>query len=240
MKTTFDASGEVLVVTGGSSGIGGALARSFADAGGTSVVLDVARPGWPTGERTRWREVDVADRDAVADAITFVLATYDQIDALVCAAAVQPRTDVVDTAPAEWRRTLDVNLNGVVWASQAVLPGMIARRRGSIVAFSSGLGLNGRAQAAAYAASKGAVTGYVKSLAAEVAAYGVRVNVIYPGVIDTPQFRAANRGTEYEYWQRATGIGDPDDVVGPLMFLLSDAATMTGSVLTRDRAYPSS
>ena len=80
----------------------------------------------------------------------------------------------------------------------------------------------------------------MEALAAEVAAHGVRVNVIYPGVIDTPQFRAANPGTEYEHWQRTIGIGDPEDVVGPLMFLLSDAATMTGSVLTRDRAYPSS
>ena len=66
MKTTFDASGEVLVVTGGASGIGAALARSFAAAGGTSVVLDIARPSRPTGERTHWCEVDVADRDAVA------------------------------------------------------------------------------------------------------------------------------------------------------------------------------
>jgi NAD(P)-dependent dehydrogenase (short-subunit alcohol dehydrogenase family) len=238
MRTTFDAAGEVLVVTGGANGIGAALAHAYTAAGGTSVLLDVVQPSWPTGDRMSWRQVDVADRGAVAEAIAAVQAVHDRVDALVCAAAVQPRTDVVDMLPDEWIRTLNVNLNGVVWASQAVLPGMIARRSGSIIAFSSGLAASGRAQAAAYAASKGAVASYVKSLAAEVARHRVRVNVIYPGVVDTHQFRAANPGSEYEHWRQTTGVGEPEDVAGPLMFLLSDAATMTGSVLSRDRAYP--
>jgi NAD(P)-dependent dehydrogenase (short-subunit alcohol dehydrogenase family) len=139
--------------------------------------------------------------------------------------------------PHTWRRTLAVNLDGVVWCSQAVLPGMIARRSGSIVVFSSGLAHAGHAQAAAYAASKGALVPYAKSLAAEVADYGVRVNTVFPGVIDTPQFRAANpAGGKREHWAATMGIGTPEDVVGPLLFLLSDGATMTGSVLTRERA----
>lgn len=237
MKASFDAAGEVLVVTGGASGIGAAIAEGYCDAGGTSVVFDVAPPRAAAHPRLQHVTVDVADRDAVLAATGRVLDEHGRIDGLVCSAAVQPRTDVVDTDPAEWRNTLGVNLDGVVWACQAALPAMIEARGGSILVFASGLATNGRAQASAYAASKGALISYAKSLAAEVAEHRVRVNIVYPGVIDTPQFRQANPGSEFEHWVRTTGVGEPSDVVGPLLFMLSDAATMTGSVLTRDRAY---
>ncbi|PZS22927.1 MAG: NAD(P)-dependent oxidoreductase [Pseudonocardiales bacterium] len=238
MKTAFDATGEVLIVTGGASGIGAAVIERYAAAGGTPVVFDVNDRSGPAGARVEHHVVDVADRDAVFAATKTVLARHGRIDGLVCAAAIQPRQDVDDTDPQLWRRTLDVNLDGVVWCCQAVIPSMKTARSGSIVVFASGLATNGRAQAAAYAASKGALVSFAKSLAAEVAPDRVRVNTIYPGVIDTPQFRAANPGAEYEFWRRTTGIGVPEDVAGPLLFLLSDAATMTGSTLTRDRAYP--
>jgi NAD(P)-dependent dehydrogenase (short-subunit alcohol dehydrogenase family) len=236
MKTSFDASGEVLVVTGGASGIGAALARGFAEAGGRSVVLDIVdSPNVPGVTQLR---VDVADRNAVFAAVAEVVAEHGRVDGLVCAAAVQPRADVVDMDPAVWRHTLAVNLDGVVWACQAVLLHMIKQRRGSILVFASGLAHMGRAQASAYAASKGALISFGKSLAAEVAPHRIRVNTVFPGVIDTPQFRAANPdGPERAHWAATTGIGTPEDVVGPLLFLLSDAATMTGSTLTRDRAY---
>ncbi|MBX5439898.1 MAG: SDR family oxidoreductase [Solirubrobacteraceae bacterium] len=240
MKASFDAAGEVLVVTGGGSGIGAALARGYAEAGGTSVVFDV-RPAADLDGRPRIEQhaVDVADRDAVAAAVRGVLDRHGRIDALVAGAAVQPRVDVADMDPETWRRTLAVNLDGVHWCCQAVLPSMIAARRGAILVFASGLAHMGRAQASAYAASKGALISYAKSLAAEVAEHRIRVNTVFPGVIDTPQFRAANpSGGEREHWERTTGIGTPEDVVGPLLFLLSEAATMTGSTLTRDRAYP--
>jgi NAD(P)-dependent dehydrogenase (short-subunit alcohol dehydrogenase family) len=241
VRASFDATGEVLVVTGGAHGIGAALARGYAEAGGTAVVFDVAHPPAGAGHaRIEHHRVDVADRDAVLAAVGEVLKRHGRIDALVAGAAVQPRGDVLDMDPEQWRRTLAVNLDGVVWCCQAVLPHMTARRRGAILVFASGLAHMGRAQASAYAASKGALIAYAKSLAAEVAGARVRVNTVFPGVIDTPQFQAANpTGGEREHWERTTGIGTPADVVGPLLFLLSDAATMTGSTLTRDRAFPS-
>ncbi|MBP2327880.1 NAD(P)-dependent dehydrogenase (short-subunit alcohol dehydrogenase family) [Kibdelosporangium banguiense] len=237
MKSTFDAQGEVLLVTGGANGIGAATARAFAERGGTAVVFDVA-PAEDLDDRIEHHRVDVSDREAVLHAVDAVLDKHGRIDALVAGAAVQPRCDVVGMDAHTWRQTLAVNLDGVVWCCQAVLPDMIARRSGSIVVFSSGLAHAGRAQAAAYAASKGALISFAKSLAAEVADYRVRVNTVFPGVIDTPQFRAANpSGGEREHWAATTGIGSPEDVVGCLLFLLSDAATMTGSTLTRDRAF---
>ena len=238
MRATFDATGEVLLITGGANGIGAGVATGFAAAGGTSVVFDLAMPAVPVAG-VEYVQVDVADRAAVFAAVAEVLARHGRIDGLVAAAAVQPRVDVVDTPEEVWRHALGVNLDGVVWCCQAVLPSMIEARGGSIIVFASGLANMGRAQAAAYSASKGALISYAKSLAAEVVDHRVRVNTVFPGVIDTPQFQAANpTGGEREHWAKTTGIGTPEDVLGPLMFLLSDAATMTGSTLTRDRAYP--
>ncbi|MFF4239308.1 SDR family NAD(P)-dependent oxidoreductase [Actinomadura geliboluensis] len=240
MKASFDATGQVVIVTGGANGIGAALARGVGAAGGTAVVFDIAHAAdLDAAPGVEQVAVDVADRDAVFAAVEQTLARHGRVDGLVAGAAVQPRAAVAGMAADEWRRVLGVNLDGVVWCCQAVLPSMTERRSGSIVVFSSGLAHMGRAEASAYAASKGALVSFAKSLAAEVAEHRIRVNVLAPGVIDTPQFQAANpAGGEREHWARTTGIGTPEDVVGPLLFLLSDAATMTGSQLTRDRAYP--
>lgn len=235
MKASFDARGDVVVVTGGGAGIGAAMARAVADAGGTAVVVDI-EPG-DGRDGVEAHRVDVSDRSAVHAAIEDVVQRHGTVTGLVAGAAVQPRTPVAGMPEQEWHHVRSVNLDGVMWACQAVLPPMIAARRGSIVLFSSGLAHMGRAEASAYAASKGAMVPFAKSLAAEVVEHGVRVNVLFPGVVDTDQFRRANPGSEREHWLRSTGIGTPDDVVGPLLFLLSDAATMTGSTLSRDRAF---
>ncbi|MEV4265436.1 SDR family NAD(P)-dependent oxidoreductase [Kribbella sp. NPDC049584] len=233
MKARFDATGEVVVITGGARGIGAALAQAVNAAGGTAVVFDVT----PPSDGVEYVEVDVADRSAVQAAVAGVLERHGRIDGLVAGAAVQPRSTVLEMDAAEWTRTLQVNLDGVVWMCQAVVPQMVERQSGSVVVFTSGLASTGYAGASAYAASKAALVAFAKSLAVEVAGDRVRVNVVAPGVIDTEQFRTANVGAEREHWHDTIGIGDPDDVVGPLLFLLSDAAAMTGSVLARERAF---
>lgn len=241
MKARFEADGDVIVVTGGGNGIGRALARAAAKAGARVVVCDVDQAAMAEtkgDEKNITCELlDVSDRDAVLRSFQRIERDYGRIDGLVCGAAIQPRRLVADTPPEEWRRVISVNLDGVVWCYQAVIAGMIARRRGSIVAFSSGLAHQGWPQASAYAATKGALIAFVKSAAKEVAAHRVRFNLIAPGVIDTPQYRAANAGADHASWQNSIGVGAPDDAVGPLLFLLSDAATMTASVLSRDFAY---
>jgi NAD(P)-dependent dehydrogenase (short-subunit alcohol dehydrogenase family) len=233
VKVRFDATGEVVVITGGARGIGAALVTAVNAAGGTAVVFDVTAPV----EGVEHVVVDVADRSAVEAAVAGVLERYGRIDGLVAGAAVQPRSTVLEMDAAEWTRTLQVNLDGVVWACQAVVPHMVARQSGSVVVFTSGMASTGFAGAAAYAASKAALVAFAKTLAVEVAGDRVRVNVVAPGVIDTEQFRGANAGADRDHWQDTIGIGDPEDVVGPLLFLLSDAAAMTGSLLTRERAF---
>lgn len=234
MKVSFDATGEVVVVTGGASGIGAALAGAVVSCGGTAVVFDITAPKNPTVE---YVEVDVSDREAVRAAVDSVIERHGRIDGLVAGAAIQRRSAVVELDPADWTRTLQVNLDGVVWVCQAVVPHLIERQSGSVIVFTSGLAATGFPGAAAYASSKAALVAFAKTLAAEVAEHRVRVNVIAPGVIDTDQFRTANLGADREHWRDTIGIGDPEDVVGPLLFLLSDAAAMTGSQLTRERAF---
>lgn len=241
MRVRFDFEGSVLAITGGANGIGRALAISAAEAGARVVILDLDQGAMDAtvslNSRIAAMHLDVGDRDAVISTFGRIQREYGHVDGLVCGAAIQPRTAVHDMDPAEWRKVISINLDGVVWCYQSVIGGMIARRSGSIVAFTSGLAGQGWPLASAYAASKGGLIAFVKSAAREVAQHRVRFNLIAPGVIDTPQYRAANAGEDNERWRASTGIGQPEDVVGPLMFLLSDAATMTASVLSRDTAY---
>ena len=242
MKATFDATGEVFVITGGANGIGRALAVALAVAGGKVVVFDLDEAAMAdlTTEAPGidCRRLDVGDRDAVSGAFAAIERDHGRIDGLLCGAAIQPRKDVHTMTPDEWRRVIAINLDGVVWCYQAVIGGMMERRKGVVVAFSSGLAAQGWPMASAYAASKAALGAFVRSAAKEVSRHRVRINLIAPGVIDTPQYRAANAGADHASWQNSTGVGTPADVVGPLMFMFSDAATMTGSLVSRDFVYP--
>jgi 2-hydroxycyclohexanecarboxyl-CoA dehydrogenase len=241
MRARFEADGDVIVITGGANGIGRALARAAASIGARVVICDVDVAGMDAAkaESTMISAVrtDVGDRSSVFAAFDQIAREFGRIDGLVCGAAVQPRVPAHEMAPEEWTRVVSVNLDGVVWCYQAAIPGMIARRRGSIVAFTSGLAHQGWPQASAYAATKAALIAFVKSAAKEIAQHRVRFNLIAPGIIDTPQYRAANAGPDDARWRASVGVGMPEDVLGPLLFLLSDAASMTASLITRDMAY---
>ncbi|MEJ6781063.1 SDR family NAD(P)-dependent oxidoreductase [Aminobacter sp. Piv2-1] len=241
MKAHFDATGDVIVITGGANGIGRALALAAAGAGASVVVCDFdpVALGSLRGEdaRIETETLDVSDREQVFRSIAAIERRHGRIDGLVCGAAIQPRNNIHEMAPEEWLHVQAVNLNGVVWCYMAAIGGMIARKRGSILAFSSGLAHQGWPKASAYAASKAALIAFIKSAGKEVAEHGVRVNLVAPGVIDTPQYRRANEGADHASWKGTTGVGSPEDVVGPLMFLLSDDATMTASLISRDYAF---
>jgi 2-hydroxycyclohexanecarboxyl-CoA dehydrogenase len=241
MRAHFEANGDVIVVTGGANGIGRAIAVAAAKIGAKVVVCDVNAAAMQAVAAEHGNiaieTLDVGDRDAVMAVFGKIERDHGRIDGLICAAAIQPRRLVHETSPEEWRGVMAVNLDGVVWCYQAVIGGMIARRRGSIVAFTSGLANQGWPEASAYAATKAGLIAFTKSAAKEVAQYRVKFNLISPGVIDTLQYRAANEGADHQRWLASTGVGAPEDVVGPLLFLLSDAGTMTASLLSRDLAY---
>lgn len=240
MHAKFDFSGGVVIITGGANGIGAALARRAADAGATVIIADVqdeagkALAAEDHGPGTiEFEHVDVSREEDVTRAVAAVRDRHGRIDGLVCAAIVQPIGEVAELDPGEWQRVLSINLNGVVWASRAVLPVMAEQRSGSIVMFSSGTADMGKAGSAPYTTSKGAVAAFAKTLAREVAPSRIRVNLCRPGIIDTPQFRAANPGMD------TSRLDGPEEPVGALMFLLSDAASMTGSMVTREMPWRS-
>ena len=232
----FDFTGKVIAITGGASGIGAATARAAAGVGARVAVLDVndqlgaAVAG--EHENITFHHMDVADHDEVLDTIGGVAARNGRLDGLVCCAIVQPLIPVIDMTPQQLRRVLGINVEGVFWACKAAAPVMMRQGSGSIVLFVSGTADMGKPNSSPYTASKGAVAGFAHTFAKEVQPYGVRVNMLRPGIIDTPQFRGSNPNADY------SKLDTPEDVVGPAMFLLSDYATMTNSLLTREGSLP--
>ncbi len=230
MRVEYDFAGSVVLVTGGGSGIGAATARACEAAGAKVIVADVnARPA-----------VDVSDPDAVKTLIRRVLEMHGRIDAAVLAAAIQKRIPIEAMSDEDWRRHMAVNLDGVFYFLRELAPVMKKQRRGSILLFTSGLVNMGWPGASAYAASKGALIGLAKCAALELRAYGVRVNVLSPGLIATPIFLDVASDEERTMYENSVGVSQPEAVVPTILHLISDAsASMTGAVIER-RLFPRS
>src|ERR1700722_10452995 len=169
---------KTFVITGGSGGIATAIAQALLAWSDRVMASDRTEPA----AASAWENVDVTDETQVAAAVQRAGA----IDGLLCAAGVVSESPVQDMTLAEWRRVVDVSLTGTFLMLRAVLPGMIAAKRGKIVALSSGYGRKGYRFGAHYAAAKAGIEALVKSTALETAAYGITVNAIAPGPIETP------------------------------------------------------
>lgn len=233
----YDFTGTVVLVAGGASGIGAATARAVAAAGGRVVVADVndaqlaAIGAVPNVEAHR---VDIADSRAVNALVADVEKRLDRIDAAVLTAAIQRRAPLEEITDADWDRHMGVNLDGVFYAVRALAPIMKRQRKGAIVAFTSGLATLGWPGAAAYAATKAGIVGLFKSAAHELRPYGVRANVLSPGLVATPVFLDAATEDELAMYRRSVGVSEPEAVVPTLLYLISDAsANLTGTVLER-------
>lgn len=228
----------VVLITGAGSGIGAALARYCAREGADVIAVDRRHEALLNGidaaarSRIDVRQIDVSNDAAVADLLGSVRRKYSRLDAAVLGAAIQIRTDVDKMTAAEWRAVIDINLNGVFYCLQAIIPLLKAQKSGAIVAFTSGLALTGWPGASAYAASKAALIGMIKSVAHELKEYNVRANVLSPGLRTTPIFMDVSTDAEREYYRNSTGIGEPEGVVPTLLYLISDASVnLTGAVI---------
>ena len=225
MKVEYDFRGSVVLITGAASGIGAATAAACAAAGATVVGADVRGDG---------DKVDVADSQAVRRFVRDAHARHGRIDAAVLAAAIQKRTPIDETSDDEWHRHIAANLDGVFYCVRELAPIMKRQRRGAILMFTSGLVNIGWPGAAAYAASKGALIGLAKCAAQELRPFGVRVNVLSPGLVATPLFLDVASEEERAMYERTAGISQPEDVVPTVLHLISDAsANLTGALIER-------
>ncbi len=216
-----------MVVTGGAGGIGTAIVADLTAAGRTVVTLDRRASAGATESHV----LDVADEDAVGTAIGAAAQRYGGIDALVCAAGTVCEHPVVEMPLADWRSVIDASLTGTFLAARAALPSMIAARRGSIVAFSSGYGTSGYRNGANYAAAKAGVEALVKSIALENGEHTVRANCIAPGPIDTPML-TAERAAFIAPRIPLQRVGTVRDLIGLVRFLIADeSAYITGQTI---------
>jgi NAD(P)-dependent dehydrogenase (short-subunit alcohol dehydrogenase family) len=217
----------VAVVTGSSSGIGAAIAAALEQDGYTVAGLD--------RNDTAPYVADVADPSAVAGAIHRVVDDLGPIDAVVSAAGHYESAPIADITGEQLHRMLRVHLGGLRNVTRAALPSMIERRRGCVVAITSELAVGGGDCEAHYAAAKGAIIGLVRSLAAEVAAHGVRVNAVAPGPTDTPLLATDSpwRAPEYLATLPARRLARPEEIAEVVRYLVSDdAGFCTGEVLS--------
>jgi NAD(P)-dependent dehydrogenase (short-subunit alcohol dehydrogenase family) len=248
-REKFDLGGRVAVVTGGAQGIGNAIATALAEHGAKVVIADMdvntgAAAAAALG--TEFAAMNVRDRAMVRTVADEVVARHGHVDILVNNAGIARNSLSVDTPPEEWLEVIDVNLNGVWWCSQAFGRGMVVRGKGAIVNIGSmsGLVANKPQAQTHYNASKAAVHMLTKSLAAEWASHGVRVNAIAPGYIGTELTKRGLSNPEWKkQWLEMTPfgrVGDPSDVAALALFLASDAAAyMSGSVVSVDGGYTS-
>jgi 3-oxoacyl-[acyl-carrier protein] reductase len=236
----------VVLVTGGSRGIGRAIVETLAGEGRsvaftwTSAEAEargLAKAMEATGGRARAFRLDLLDRSRPDDLVAEVEETLGPIEGLINNAGVRRESLLALTSDADWDAVLDVNLGGVFRCCRAVLRGMMVRRRGTIVNVASLSALHGVAGQAAYAASKAGILGLTRSLAREAGRRGVRVNAVVPGFVATdlttglPQ-SAIDTLRANECLARGVTAADVADAVA---FLLSDrAAAITGQALVVD------
>lgn len=250
----FSLRGKVAVLTGGASGIGFESARALAQCGAKIVLLDRESDALASAVEALRREqiaaschqVDVTDPDALRRVADQIVAKEGTVDVLVNSAGIARLNSVLDTPDEEWRQVMDVNVNGVFWASRAFGRHMVAKGSGSIVNLGSmsGLVVNRPQTAASYMTSKGAVHMLTKALATEWAASGVRVNALAPGYIGTEMTLAMRARPElFNVWMDMTPMGrcgEPSEVASAVVFLASSASSyMTGSVVSVDGGYTS-
>ena len=247
MEAPFDLSGKIALVTGAYRGLGFAIARGLARAGAT-VVLNGRKPRELEAAVNKLRQerlhaaasvFDVTDRAGVRSAVEAIGAEHGAIDVLVNNAGIQRRGPLVEFAQADWDAIVATNLGGPFIVSQAVLPGMIAKRRGKIVHIASLMSELARPSVVPYVATKGGVRQLTRGMAVELAPHNIQVNAIAPGYFATEMNRALLDDAEFTAWVNkrtpAGRWGDPPEIAGLAIFLASSASDyVTGQIIMID------
>jgi 3-oxoacyl-[acyl-carrier protein] reductase len=237
--------GRVALVTGAGRGIGKAIAQGLADCGAKVAVSDIdaqtatMTAGTLSGEANAY-PADVSDSAVVQTMIDKIMSDFGRLDILVNNAGVEPRASILEMTDDEWRSAIDVNLSAAFYTSRAAGRIMKAAGQGVIVNIASIAGHNiPIAERSGYVASKAGLVGFTRECAREFAAYGIRVNAICPGVIETEMTAHLRENKE----QMAKWLADipqkrlgyPDDIVGLVLFLCSDASRyLTGQAINVD------
>jgi 2-hydroxycyclohexanecarboxyl-CoA dehydrogenase len=240
---------QTVAVTGGGGGIGGATCKRFGAEGARVAVFDlnldaaekVAAAIRAEGGQAQAFVCDITGRDSVNAAVQACEAQLGPIDVLVNNAGWDVFKPFTKTEPAQWDKLIAINLTGALHMHHAVLPGMAARKKGRIVNISSDAARVGSSGEAVYAACKGGLVAFSKTIAREHARHGITVNVVCPGPTATALFEdykqgAGNPEKLMEAFTRSIPlgrIGQPDDLPGAVLFFASDdAAFVTGQVLS--------
>jgi 2-hydroxycyclohexanecarboxyl-CoA dehydrogenase len=247
MSQRFD--NQTVIVTGGGGGIGGATCRRFASEGAKVAVFDmnlqaaeqVAAAIRADGGQAQAFRCDITDRATVDQAVAATVEALGPIDVLVNNAGWDVFKPFTKTEPAQWDKLIAINLTGALHMHHAVLPGMAARKTGRIVNIASDAARVGSSGEAVYAACKGGLVAFSKTIAREHARHGITVNVVCPGPTDTALFAdykegAGNPEKLMEAFTRSIPlgrIGQPGDLPGAILFFASaDAGFVTGQVLS--------
>ncbi len=245
--------GKRVFISAAAAGIGRAIADHFLQAGAYVCLCDVddAALALLEGKQERLSGIraDVADPQQIEVAFQTVEQELGGLDVLVNNAGISgPTANTENISPADWQRTIDVNLNGAFYCSRLAIPLLKASRGGSIINIASTAGLHGYPLRAPYAASKWALIGLTKTLAMELGPHGIRVNAVCPGSVEGPRIesvyaaKAAARGVTVEEIRAAfrrknslRTLISPDDVAETILFLCSDSgARISGQTLAVD------
>ena len=240
---------DITLITGAGIGIGRATALAFARAGSHVVVTDVLEDAGKSvvaeitaaGGSAEFMTLDVRSTEGADAVVAAVEARHGKIDTIVANAGIAHRVPLPQLTDAKWDHTFDIDLKGIYRIVRPALPGMKARKSGSVIALSSIMGVAyGWDEHVHYSAAKAGVVGLVRGLAVELARDGIRVNGVAPGYIRTAQLLSkehsvgpdADKCGEYIPMGR---IGEPEDIADVIHFLASNGARyMTGQVVVVD------
>jgi 3-oxoacyl-[acyl-carrier protein] reductase len=240
----IDLSGKVAMVTGGSRGIGLAIAASLYEHGADVAILDIDKAGAESAAKglsgkgkTVGLAADVSSAEQIESAVKIAEQELGPLDLLVNNAGLTRDGLLIRMSEADWDLVLDVNLKGPFLMTKLVARGMMKRRSGRIINVASVVGIIGNAGQANYAASKAGLIGLTKALAKEFSSRGVKLNAVAPGFIDTEMTRALPESAREALQKQIPlqRLGSPEDVAGAVLFLASDLADyITGQVLVVD------